>query len=348
MLLREMTSSALAHSFKRFARCAVAGLALAGLAGCPGGGGGDPEPTPPTPAPTPAPTPTPTPTPTPPPPEMKIEPPEGVSPDTLNDWNECVTSYEVGTPQRCTFYPSRWAYSVTVTNQCSEEIDVISDVQSAADGWVWGGAVSLIDPGERRVKEEALCPLNDTQRLRYCVAPSDEEHEDFGRCDSTDATTSQLVESFSPPTAPPTAPSPAPAATTYGALYWGREEGVASFTWAFGSGTSASEAERDAERECERLSRIRGICEVGLRGYANACGVIAVSECPSQRCVNPASASRVDVIQRDAEAQAIRACETTARIEDFSAGTCRVATGRERYTRELSPGVHCVGTARQQ
>ena len=40
MLLREMTSSALARSFKRFAQGAVAGLALAGLAACGGGGGG--------------------------------------------------------------------------------------------------------------------------------------------------------------------------------------------------------------------------------------------------------------------------------------------------------------------
>ena len=39
MLLREMTSSAYAHSFKRFAQLAVAGLALAGLAACGGGGG---------------------------------------------------------------------------------------------------------------------------------------------------------------------------------------------------------------------------------------------------------------------------------------------------------------------
>ena len=52
MLLREMTSSALAHSFKRFAQCVVVGLALAGLAACGGGGGGgggerdDSEPTP--------------------------------------------------------------------------------------------------------------------------------------------------------------------------------------------------------------------------------------------------------------------------------------------------------------
>ena len=44
-MLREMTSSALAHSFKRFARLAVAGLALAGLAAC-GGGGSSTTPTP--------------------------------------------------------------------------------------------------------------------------------------------------------------------------------------------------------------------------------------------------------------------------------------------------------------
>ena len=39
-----MTSSAFAHSFKRFARLAVAGLALAGLAACGGGGGGSASP----------------------------------------------------------------------------------------------------------------------------------------------------------------------------------------------------------------------------------------------------------------------------------------------------------------
>ena len=42
MLLREMTSSALAHSFKRFAQYAVVGFALAGLAACGGGGSSTP------------------------------------------------------------------------------------------------------------------------------------------------------------------------------------------------------------------------------------------------------------------------------------------------------------------
>ena len=48
MLLREMTSSAFAHSFKRFAQLAVAGLALAGLAACGGGGSSTPAATTPT------------------------------------------------------------------------------------------------------------------------------------------------------------------------------------------------------------------------------------------------------------------------------------------------------------
>ena len=46
MLLREMTSSAYAHSFKRFAQGALAGFALAvGLTACGGGGGGTAAPT---------------------------------------------------------------------------------------------------------------------------------------------------------------------------------------------------------------------------------------------------------------------------------------------------------------
>ena len=68
MLLREMTSSALAHSFKRFAQCAVAGLALAGLAACGGGGGGSSTPA--------ATTPTT-------PPEIPITPAPGDHPNTL-------------------------------------------------------------------------------------------------------------------------------------------------------------------------------------------------------------------------------------------------------------------------
>ena len=69
MLLREMTSSAFAHSFKRFAQLAVAGLALAGLAACGGGGSSTPAATAPT-----------TPTPT---PDIPITPAPSDHPNTL-------------------------------------------------------------------------------------------------------------------------------------------------------------------------------------------------------------------------------------------------------------------------
>ena len=73
-MLRARTGSALARAFKRFARCAVAGLALAGLAACGGGGGGSSTPAETTPTtPTPEPTPTPAPAPSN-PPEIPITP----------------------------------------------------------------------------------------------------------------------------------------------------------------------------------------------------------------------------------------------------------------------------------
>ena len=87
MMLPEMTDSAVARAFRRFARGAVVGLALAGLAAC-GGGGGKATTTPeatPQPAPTRTPAPTPAPGTTPRPPEMTITPPADEEPDTIED-----------------------------------------------------------------------------------------------------------------------------------------------------------------------------------------------------------------------------------------------------------------------
>ena len=87
MMLPEMTDSAVARAFRRFARGAVVGLALTGLAAC-GGGGGKATTTPeatPAPAPTRTPAPTPAPEATPRPPEMTITPPDDEEPDTIED-----------------------------------------------------------------------------------------------------------------------------------------------------------------------------------------------------------------------------------------------------------------------
>ena len=152
----------------------------------------------------------------------------------------------------------------------------------------------------------------------------------------------------SPPPAPAPPPAPPPAATTYyGALYFGRVEVSRnnwSYSWSFGSGTSASAAERDAERQCE--SGFRGNCGRGIGGYANYCGAIAVSACSPGSCSTPAWGYGVDRLRREAEAEAIRDCESRVTVAE-NRGTCRIATGRERHTRELTPGVLCVGTAAQ-
>ena len=261
MLLREMTSSAFAHSFKRFARLAVVGLALAGLAGCPGGGGGPP---------------TPTPTPTPPPTEMKIEPAARVSPDTLNDLNECVTNIEVGTPGNCVQRDdSRGVnYPVTLTNQCSIEIGVRAEAQSAAEGWVQAMVIS-IDPGETK-RDQLNCVPNDVQRYRYCVQPDDDP-----RCFGDDFPW-QVLESFTPST-----PTPAPQQQylafaggsnfTDGTLDPGEDR--ARRAWAFGVGATASAAEEEAKSQCERLLGEEG-CEQFSTARRNICIAYALNQQP--------------------------------------------------------------------
>ncbi len=142
-------------------------------------------------------------------------------------------------------------------------------------------------------------------------------------------------------------PQPEPTTQTqYSALYWGRVEVSRnnwSYSWAFGSGTSASAAESDAKRQCE--SGFRGNCERKIPGYANACGAIAVSECP-EGCGSPAFGYGADRLRREAEDEAVRVCERGATTA-LTRGTCRVATGRERHSRQLTTGVQCVGTAAQ-
>ena len=120
MLLREMASSAFGRTFKRFAWCAVAGLALAGLAACGGGGSSTPaETAPTTPTPDPAPTTptpdptTPTPDPDPTPPQMNIEP--------ANKYLSLAT----GSALRSTIGIDRdklaWAFGVGATASAAEE-----------------------------------------------------------------------------------------------------------------------------------------------------------------------------------------------------------------------------------
>ena len=125
MLLREMTSYAFAHSFKRFAQCAVAGLALAGLAACGGGGSSTPART----APTPMEDPTPM--------EMNIEPSEDGTTQL-----SCFTAGS-GTRDAC-------VYSVSDGSPCDEGDREVQQCPRAGDEYasitecIFGSAGSFI------------------------------------------------------------------------------------------------------------------------------------------------------------------------------------------------------------
>ena len=467
MLLREMTSSALAHSFKRLARCAVAGLALAGLAACGGGGGSStPEATAPT-------TPT-TPTPT---PDIPITP----SGDSTILWtitDQCDDGADIelrffqysgqaAQPSRSWPAPQEEGWGVfraadpgpngAFTLRCTSGQRVCYGGNSTSFDAeqnpysVWGVGLrgdrqqddsyctTCPASGTKRQTNNLVCPLSPAAApaagsfygslayvttgtswgraawgsgnsrssahnaaLARCgdgcqevlwfqnacgslarsaddsragagwgASESDAGRDAVAACHAVGGRTCRVVvggdgrpstfclkggsspasgQASPIPARRPTSqqqpepePEPEPEPQRYSALYSGRVSGISSFSWAFGSGTSAAAAESDAERQCE--SGFRGSCVRNIRGYANACGVIAVSECTTGVCANPAAGFGINVMRREAEAQAIRNCENAARGTPDS-GTCRIATGRERHTGQLSPGVQCVGTTR--
>ena len=366
MLLRETTSSAFAPSFKRFARCAVAGLALAGLAACGGGGGSS------TPAATAPTTPTPTPaTPTPCPQgqvrvdgQCRAEIPiqrqlneYGSLAFAMNPWGAAgsvVTTSQTAARDRavaacenfCTSSSSCGCREVLrVRNACGS---LAYSIDNSRAGVGWGETESAA--GESAI---ARCHAAGGQSCRVATSSTGSLSTFCAKAGSAtpsgEASTipARPASQQQQPTPSPS-PAPSPAATTYGALYFGQVEVSRnnwSSSWSFGSGTSASAAERDAERNCE--SGFQGSCESALSGYANACGAIAVSECTGQ-CVQPAFAFGADRLRSEAEAEAVRECETAVVRSPPDIGTCRVATGRERHTRELTPGVLCVGTAAQR
>ena len=113
-MLREMTDSAFAHSFKRFAQLAVVGLALAGLAACGGGGSSTPAKT------------TPTPTPTP-PPEIPITPAATDHPNTLAEAvviaAGATVEGSIGSPDDVDFFKLQLTDPGTVTFWTTGEVD---------------------------------------------------------------------------------------------------------------------------------------------------------------------------------------------------------------------------------
>ena len=108
-MLRARTGSALARAFKRFARCAVVGFALAGLAACGGGGGGGSstpaEKTPTTPGPAPTPT----------PPEIPITPGGGTMAEAIDITGMETVEGELDSADDADYYELRSDEDIDVT-----------------------------------------------------------------------------------------------------------------------------------------------------------------------------------------------------------------------------------------
>ena len=91
------------------------------------------------------------------------------------------------------------------------------------------------------------------------------------------------------------------------------------WSWATGSGRSASEAQRDARNSCS--NGLGSTCETAVNGYTG-CYALALSDCPAERCDHPASAIQFASTRAVAERDAVRACQSAIRV-----GTCRIPTG---------------------
>ena len=126
-MLHERTDSTASRTFKRTARLALLGIALAGLTACGGGGGSSTSAKAPAPAETPTPTPTP-PVTTPTPPEIPITPAPTDHPDTLEAAADITAGQTVeGTidsPEDVDFFKLQLTGPSTVTFWTTGEADV--------------------------------------------------------------------------------------------------------------------------------------------------------------------------------------------------------------------------------
>ena len=313
MLLCETTDPAFAHSFKRFAQCAVAGLALAGLAACGGGGSSTPAATAPT-------TPTPS-NPT----EIPVTPaaPAAFACFERDDDDD-------GSPHFCTEYPSGTELEgcpparyedqrVQQLQQCprsSGEYRLITECrfpEGAADGR--GGFSSSFN------------------HFAYYPRPL-EGSLDSSRmiCEDFEGTTFHIHQQ------PTSSPAPAPAQEQYVSISFGqRISGSSSrYGWASRTGTSASAAASNARTACE--SRLGSACQSTLPGHTG-CSAIAIGACPAG-CLIPAAGIAGRATRQDAQAAAIGECRRRASSAGQDGSTCRIATGDNS-----NPGVLCGSAA---
>ena len=329
MLLREMTSSALAHSFKRFARLAVVGLALAGLAACGGGGGGSSTPA------------EETPTPTPPPAcpqgqvrgddgqcmaEIPITPTPAPEPSPTQNGREVVRAYGVGVGatrqegeaeaiRQCELRTSSAGTCRVGTNDDGNAAVVCAGIDYAAIAaghsrnygiaWSLSGDHSFASEAENLARMECEARLGDGSSCRVTTG-------------FTNACGAVAI------------------AKEYAAVAAGHNDS-GRVSWSLrGDYPSASAAANAEKMDCEARLGDGSSCTETTGGFTNLCGAVAHSDEGED---GTAYGVHTGATRQEAGAEAIRECELSTSSDNR--GTCRVGTNNDG-----GDAVVCAGTAR--
>ena len=309
-MLREMTSSAFAHSFKRFARLAVAGLALAGLAACGGGNGSNPSPNPP---------------------QMSIMPLNeyGSMAHSMNPWGG--GAFGRGTSPAAA---RTEAVAACENNYCpgssSCGCQQVLSFRNACGSWARSADNNIAAVGWGTT--ESAAGQSATNRCQaaggqQCTVVAAANNRPFTFCAKAGSGTPDGYASTIPPrpasqqqqpTPSPVAPSPQPEPQRYVSIYYGeRNVSTSRFSsaWAVRQGTSAAAAERAARTACENL--LGSGCT--LRGQGTTmCTALALTDCNG--CTDRAGAIAYGGTLREARNAAIFAC-TGVRGGD---GSCQI------------------------
>ena len=312
MVLREMTSSALARSFKRFAQLVMVGLALAGLAACGGGGGLA---------------------------EIPITPLNeyGSIAHSMNPWG--ASASRSGTSRTAARDAAVEACENNCTSSsscgCQEVLwfrNACGSLARSTNGRAGVGWDPSGDEGKSRSESQrkaiAACTAAGGQSCRIATSLT-AGGRPFTTCTKVGSATptgqaspipprpaSQQQQPTPPPS--PVAPSPQPEPQRYVSIYYGeRNVSTSRFSsaWAVRQGTSAAAAERAARTACENL--LGSGCT--LRGQGTTmCTALALTDCNG--CTDRAGAIAYGGTLREARNAAIFAC-TEARGGD---GSCQI------------------------
>ena len=309
-MLREMTTNpALALSFKRFAQCAVAGLALTGLAACGGGGGGTGD--------------------------MRITLPE------------VYTSLAVGESGGAAFEVSdslagaRNAALVScgVTDDGCQEImwfrNACGALAQSFDERIRGaGWAESEDDAERNAI--VACNSVYVPGNQNCHVPTASDGSNFTVCNKGGSLSATGEVKPTAPFSPLRPPNPALVIPAYVSIAFGSSSG--RWGWRIGWGASPQDAKDHAMHRCRNLLGLTRGCGGDSILGTDSCVAIARSECTTAACLRPAVGIATGNTRSEAMTAAVSECRSRI-ITPSNRDTCSVRTSPQG-----EGGVRCAGS----